>query len=64
MTWLAPLLMTAAASSGMQVAEAHVTVEILRPAIVRQAGGWERGVDDAPTPQIARRDGMILVEFE
>ncbi len=54
----------AEAQPGVQIASAGVSVEILRPAIVRQGGGWERVSADAPEPLIVRRDGMVLIEFQ
>lgn len=64
------LLMTAASAQpaavpgGVELASAQVSAQILRPAIVRQGSGWERAAPDAPEPRIARRGGMVLVEFQ
>jgi hypothetical protein len=68
----AALLLAAAVSSaapppgtgtGVELASARVAVVILTPAIVRQGGGPE--IDpNAPAPQIRRRDGTVLVEFQ
>ena len=48
---------------GVEILSTEVRAEIVRPAIVRQASGLEPG-RDAPAPQISRRDGTILVEFQ
>jgi hypothetical protein len=48
---------------GVEVISAQVHVEIVRPAIVRQASGLEPQ-RDAPAPQISRRGRTILVEFQ
>ena len=72
MNWLAALVMLASApssagppaSTGVEIATARVTVEIVRPAIVRQDGGWQEVARDAPRPQITRRDGAVLVEYQ
>jgi len=48
---------------GARIASAQVSVEILRPVAVRQATGLEK--DDAgPRPQVSRRAGQVLFEFE
>jgi hypothetical protein len=71
MTPLGTIILAVAATSGggqsdgrgVQIASAQVQVEIVRPAIVRQASGLE--VDrDGPAPQISRRGRTILVEFQ
>lgn len=49
--------------SGAQLASAQVQVMIVKAAIVRQATGLEQ-VRDAPAPQITRRDGAVLVEYQ
>ena len=69
---VAALLLAAAVASaapqpeparGVEFAEARVQAVILKPAIVRQATGLV--VDaDAPAPQITRRDGSVLVEYQ
>lgn len=70
---LVPLILAAAAvlagdqspvSNGVALAGANVGVEILRPAIVRQNGGWQDGGGDRPRPQVSRRDGAVLIEFQ
>ena len=48
---------------GVEIATARVQVAILEPARVRQGSGHER-VGDRPVPQITRRAGEILVEFQ
>ena len=48
---------------GVEILSAEVRAEIVRPAIVRQASGLEQQ-RDAPTAQINRRGGTILVEFQ
>jgi hypothetical protein len=48
---------------GVEVVTARVQVAILEPAGVRQGSGHER-VSDRPVPQITRRAGEILVEFQ
>ena len=48
---------------GVEIATARVQVAILEPARVRQGSGHER-VGDRPAPQITRRAGEILVEFQ
>ena len=48
---------------GAKVASAKVTVEILRPVIVRQASGIQER-RDAPKPQVTRRARTVLYEFE
>jgi len=71
MTFAALILAAAAATAqpsedagGAQVAQAHASVTILQAAVVRQAGGFEPGPADAPRPQISRRGGEVLIEFE
>ena len=48
---------------GVEILSAEVRAEIVRPAIVRQASGFEPR-RDAPAPQISRRGRTILVEFQ
>ena len=67
----AALLMVAAvaaeggepAGRGAEIATARVQAAILEPARVRQGSGHERTAD-RPVPQITRRAGEILVEFQ
>ena len=49
--------------AGVQIAEARVQVTIVRAAVVRQATGPEIAPETAP-PQISRRDGKVLVEYQ
>ena len=71
MTPFALLALAAAAASGggdagthgAQVETARVRAEIVRPAIVRQASGWQESTD-APRPQVTRGARTILVEFQ
>ena len=49
--------------SGVQLAEAHVQVTIVKAAVVRQGSGPEIAPGAAP-PQITRRDGKVLVEYQ
>jgi len=49
--------------AGVQVLQAQISVTILRAAVVRQATGPEIAPETAP-PQISRRDGKILVEYQ
>jgi len=71
MNALAILALAVAAASGSgdgeargaQLATAQVRAEIVRPAIVRQASGWQESTD-APRPQITRGARTILVEFQ
>ena len=51
------------ASRGAQVESARVTVEIVRPVIVRQASGIEQG-RHPHRPQVTRRGREVLYEFE
>jgi len=51
------------AGRGVELATARVTVEIVRPAIVRQASGIERG-GHPHRPQVTRRGRGVLYEFE
>jgi hypothetical protein len=68
---LAALLTLAAAATsatpqpeaGVQLAQAQVQVVIIRAAVVRQATGPEI-VPEAAPPQISRRDGKVLVEYQ
>ena len=48
---------------GVEIATARVQATILEPARVRQDSGHQRTVD-RPVPQITRRSGEILVEFQ
>jgi hypothetical protein len=48
---------------GVEIATARVQAAILEPARVRQGSGHER-VGDRPVPQITRRAGEVLVEFQ
>ena len=49
---------------GVQLASAQVTVQILAPAIVRQASGPEAAGDRAPRHQLSRRGNTVLVEYQ
>jgi len=63
---LAAAVATGGGSSGgqgVEILSAEVRAEIVRPAIVRQASGLEHG-RDMPAPQISRRGGTVLVEFQ
>ena len=51
------------AAQGTQVERVRVSVEIVRPVIVRQASGIEQG-RDSHRPQITRRGREVLYEFE
>lgn len=51
-------------SHGVELVSARVTVEILRPAIVRQDRGLQDRGADAARPQISRREGAVFFEFE
>jgi len=53
----------ASGGQGVQIVSATARAEIVRPAIVRQASGFEAR-SDAPAPQISRRGRTILVEFQ
>jgi hypothetical protein len=73
MNWLTALVVLASAQSqaeppatarGVEIATARVTVEIVRPAVVRQNGGWQEVARDAPRPQVTRHDEVILVEYQ
>lgn len=72
MMWAALLFLASGAaetpapveSRGARIASAEVTVRILRPVVVRQSGGWQQGSADDPVPQVSRRPGQILIEFE
>ena len=72
MNLLAALVVLASASSGaeppvstgVEIATARVAVEIVRPAVVRQNGGWQEVARDAPRPQVTRHDEVILVEYQ
>lgn len=65
------LILAAAASAasppepgtGALLASAQVQVVIVKAAIVRQATGVEQ-LRDAPAPQLTRRDGAVLVEYQ
>lgn len=48
----------------VQIASAQVQVRILRPAIVRQTSGPRLEGRDGPAPQISRRGGTVLVEYQ
>jgi hypothetical protein len=68
---LVPLILAAAAAlagdqggAGAQVATAQVGVEILRPIMVRQSSGLQPLDAEAPAPQVSRRGGAILIEFQ
>ena len=72
MSLAAALTLAAAASasapapaqgSGAQVASAQAGAVIVEPAVVRQASGLEAR-PNGPAPQITRRDGAVLVEFQ
>ena len=70
MTFAALLTLAAAAISappqpehGVQLAQAQVQVVILKAAVVRQGSGPEIA-EGAPVPQIIRRGGRILVEYQ
>ena len=68
---LAALLTLAAAATstaprpetGVELVQAQVQVTIVRAAVVRQASGAEI-VPEAAPPQITRRDGKVLVEYQ
>ena len=49
--------------SGVQVMQAQLSVTILKAAVVRHATGPEIAPETAP-PQITRRDGKVLVEYQ
>jgi len=49
--------------TGVQLAEANVQVTIVKAAVVRQGSGPEIAPGAAP-PQITRRDGKVLVEYQ
>jgi hypothetical protein len=49
---------------GAELASAQVTVRILHPAIVRQGKGLEPVAPHAPSPQVTRRAGQVLIEYE
>jgi hypothetical protein len=49
--------------AGVQLAQAQVQVTIVRAAVVRQRSGPEI-VPEAAPPQISRRDGKVLVEYQ
>ena len=49
--------------SGVQLVTAQVSAVILEPVIVRQASGPEPS-PGGPAPQITRREGTVLVEFQ
>ena len=51
------------AAQGTQVERVRVSVEIVRPVIVRQASGIEQG-RDSHRPQVTRRGREVLYEFE
>ncbi len=61
---------TAAASEpppaprGVEVLAAEVAVQIVQPAIVRQASGPQLSDREAPAPQITRRGARVLVEYQ
>lgn len=71
MTLLASVLLTAAATAGAaqaepsrpQVVTAEARATIVRAVVVRQASGVQED-RDGPAPQISRRGGTILVEFQ
>jgi len=50
-------------AQGVEILSADVRAEIVRPAIVRQVSGLE-AQRDAPSAQVSRRGGAILVEFQ
>ncbi len=52
-----------AGARGVEIATARVQVAILEPAKVRQGSGHER-IGGGAAPQITRRAGEILVEFQ
>jgi hypothetical protein len=68
---IAALILAVAAASappaepahGVELASAEVQVAIVRSAIVRQGTGMEQ-LPDAPKPQVSRRGGTTLVEFQ
>lgn len=68
---LAALLTLAAAATstpaqppaGVQMVQAQVQVRIVRAAVVRQGAGPEL-VPEAAPPQISRREGKVLVEYQ
>lgn len=49
--------------SGVQLATAEARATIVKAVVVRQSSGLQED-RDAPVPQISRRGGTILVEFE
>jgi hypothetical protein len=49
---------------GAELASAQATVRILQPAIVRQGKGLEPAAPDAPSPQVTRRAGQVLIEYQ
>jgi hypothetical protein len=51
-------------SRGVELASAQVRAVILRPAIVRQDEGLQDTGPEAPRPQVSRRQGTVLIEFE
>lgn len=53
-----------APTRGVDLASAQVRAEVLRPAIVRQADGLQDAGPEAPRPQVSRREGTVLIEFE
>lgn len=61
---LASAAATVSSTPGVELASAQARAAILRPAIVRQRSGWEDRATAAPRPQVNRRDGTTLIEFE
>ena len=53
-----------APARGVELASAQVRAEVLRPAIVRQDEGLQDAGPESPRPQISRRQGTVLIEFE
>lgn len=62
----APSVVSASAqpASGVELAEARVTVRILTAAVVRQASGPEPVGDQQPYHQLSRRGRTVLVEYQ
>jgi len=70
MSFAALLTLAAVATSpapqpdaGVQLVQAQVQVRIVKAAVVRQGTGPEIAPEAAP-PQITRRDGKVLVEYQ
>jgi len=53
-----------APARGVELVSAQVRAEVLRPAIVRQDEGLQDAGTEAPRPQVSRRKGTVLIEFE